>query len=249
MKQNNSPWLTQLHPDRKTNLLEKDITSNVVIIGGGIAGVTTLYFLLKHTDKKVVLLEGDKLAHGATGHNAGQVVAEFERPLLHLAREYGMKKAVDGLAAVEHAWELVSEIFEDTKIDIPFKEFIGYGGYTEPEQLLADLETELIKSKHGLLSFPVLVSRESKWIEKIPKEFQSLCTEVDQAVIMESLGIKAGEYHAALPEKKGTMNSALFTEKLALWCIEQFPDRASVFEYSFVHGIELEEKNLVLLQT
>ena len=255
MKQNNSPWLTQLHPDRKTNVLEKDTSTDVVIIGGGIAGVTTLYFLLKHTDKCVVLLEGDKIAHGATGHNAGQVVAEFERPLMHLAHEHGMKKAVDGLAAVENAWELIAEIFEDTKIDIPFKEFIGYGGYTELEQLLADLETELIKSKHGLLSFPVFISRESRWIEKIPKEFRSICTEVDQVVIMESLGIKVGNYSAALPEKKGTMNSALFTEKLALWCVEQFPERANIFEYSFVHGIELEEKkprvitNLAVIST
>ena len=243
MKQNNSPWLTQLHPNRKSNILESDTTTDVVIVGGGIAGVTTLYFLLKNTDKKVVLVEGNKIAHGATGHNAGQVVAEFERPLAHLAKEYGMKKAVDGLGAVEHAWELLTEIMDDTKIDVPFKEFIGYGGYSELEQLLADLETELIKAKHGLLSFPVFVSRESGWLEKIPKEFHGLCAEVDHRVIVESLGVKSEGYHAALPEKKGTMNSALFTEKLALWCIEHFPERANVFEYTYVHGIELEESN------
>jgi glycine/D-amino acid oxidase-like deaminating enzyme len=247
MKQNNSPWLTQLHPDRKTNVLESDTTADVVIVGGGIAGVTTLYFLLKNTDKKIILVEGDKLAHGATGHNAGQVVAEFERPLSHLAREHGMKKAVAGLADVEHAWELLGDIMDDTKIEVPFKEFIGYGGYTEIEQLIADLETELIKSKHGLLSFPTFVSRESGWLEKIPKEFHEICVEVDQQVIMEALGIKAGDYNAALPEKKGTMNSALFTEKLAMWCTQQFPDRAQIFEYTFVHGIELDEKNPLVI--
>ena len=242
MKQNNSPWLTQLDHTRELATLEKDRSANVVIVGGGIAGVTTLYFLLKYTTKSVILLEGNRIAHGATGHNAGQVVAEFERPLGHLAKEHGLKKAVRGLAMVEEAWDLLNEIFEDTKLDIPFKEFIGYGGYAELPQLLADLETELIKSEHGLMSFPTLISRQSKWMEQLPKKFHAVCTEVDESVVHESLGIRARSYHAALPEKKATVNSALFTERLALWCKEHYADRVAIFENSFVHGIELEAK-------
>lgn len=241
MKQNNSPWLTQLHPEREIKTLEQDMNADVVIVGGGIAGITTLYYLLKHTNKKVVLLEGDKLAHGATGHNAGQVVAEFERPLIHLAKEHGMKQAIAGLGMVEQAWDLLAEIFEDTKIEIPFKEFIGYGGYLEFEQLLADLETEYLKASHGLMSFPILVSRQSQWMKKIPKKFHEICAEVEAQVVTEALGMSHHAFYAALPEKKATVNSALFTEKLAMWCLEHYPGRVHIFEMSYVHGIELEE--------
>jgi glycine/D-amino acid oxidase-like deaminating enzyme len=246
MKQNNSPWLTQLDHERKINTLEKDTAADVVIIGGGIAGVTTLYFLLKHTNKKIALLEGHLLGHGATGHNAGQVVAEFERPLPHLAKEYGIKKAVEGFTLMENAWELLTEIFEDTQIDIPFKEFIGYSGYTEQKPLLEELETELIKSQQGLVHFPTLVSRESGWMAQIPKKFHSICMEVEGKLVTELLEVKVSGYHAVIPNKAATLNSALFSERLAMWCLEKYPERASLFEKSFVQGIELQsEKPLI----
>lgn len=247
MKQNNSPWLTQLHPDRATQSLEKDTTVDVVIIGGGIAGITTLYYLLKHTDKKIILLEANKIAHGATGHNAGQIVAEFEKPLADLVKEYGVKKAVAGLGDVESAWELLLEILEDTGIDIPFREFIGYGGYSEQQQLIADLETESIKFAHGLMTFPAMVSRESGWMKNIPQKFHEICVEVDADAVRRALGITAQEFHAALPQKKGTMNSALFSEKLALWCVEHFPKRANIFEQSSVHGIEIGSEQVLAI--
>lgn len=247
MKTNNSPWLTQLHHEREIKILDTDMTTDVVIIGGGIAGVTTLFFLLKYTDKKVVLIEAKRLAHGATGHNAGQIVAEFEKPLIDIVREYGMGMAVRGLGAVESAWDLLDEIFETTNLDVPWRQFIGYGGYAELEQLLGDLETELIKHDQGLMTFPILVSYESKWFAQIPERYRKICIEVDQVVITESLSITSDQYHAALPQKKGVMNSALFTEKLALWCLENYQDRCQIFEESFVHGIELDtEKPLVI---
>lgn len=42
-------------------------TADIVIIGGGISGVSIGYFLLKHGAKNVVILERDFLAAGATG--------------------------------------------------------------------------------------------------------------------------------------------------------------------------------------
>ncbi len=240
MKQNNSPWLTQLDQQREMKTLEQDIETDVVIVGGGIAGVTTLYFLLKHTDKKVVLLEGHKIAHGATGHNAGQVVAEFERPLKSIVNEFGMKMATDGFHMMEQAWDLIDEIMTETQMDIPFKEFIGYGGYTMTEQLLVDLETEKIKKDAGLISFPILVARESGWMQQIPSQYHDLCTEVDHSSIKDLLGTVHDGYQAVLPEKKATVNSSLFTEQLMGWCMAHYPNRCTVFEMSHVHGIELD---------
>ncbi len=247
MKQNNSPWLLQLDQNRKVISIEKDMTTDVVIIGGGIAGITSLYFLLKNTDKNIVLLEAKRLAHGATGHNAGQVVAEFEKPLQTIAHEHGIKKAVDGLGMVEAAWDLLDDIFQETGMEIPFREFIGYSGYSDLQPLLEELETELIRSQNGLVHFPTLISRESGWLEKIPKKFHSICTEVDTNLIAELLDIKSFNYQAAIPNRAATLNSALFSEKLALWCLETYPNRVSIFEKSFVHGVELQpEKPLVL---
>ena len=247
MRTNNSPWLTQLHKDRETVSLIKDMQTDTVIIGGGIAGVTTLYFLLKHTDKRVVLLEGNKLAHGATGHNAGQVVAEFEKPLSEIVREHGIEKTISGVRMVEDAWGLLRDIWKETTIDVSLNEFVGAGGYCELEQLIADLETEHIKHIHGLASLPVLVSVESGWLEQVPEQYKPLCKNVSHQEILMQLDTINEDYHAIIQQHKGVVNSALFTERLALWCLKQYPDRCFVFEKSFVHGIELEAAQPVVI--
>lgn len=247
MKQNNSPWLTQLDHDRPVVSLVGDVSTDVVIVGGGIAGVATLYFLLKHTNKNIILIEGHRIAHGATGHNAGQVVAEFERSLLSLVHEYGMKKAITGLGLVQEAWDLLNEIMSETKMEIPFKEFIGYAGYTELDHFVKELESELIKSQQGLVSFPALISRESGWMTQIPKKFHGICTEIEESLTSELLEVKNRGYKAIIPEKKATLNSALFSEKLALWCLEEFKGRAQIYEGSFVQGVELVSEGAIII--
>ena len=89
MSTNNSPWLKQLARTRPIARTESINDTDFVIVGGGIAGVTTAYYLLLNTDKNICLLEGDKIAHGATGHNAGQLVLDFERPLSDLVKQFG----------------------------------------------------------------------------------------------------------------------------------------------------------------
>ena len=63
------------------------------VAGAGIAGIATAFFTLKYTDKNVTLLERYKLAHGATGHNAGQVTSYFESGFASMAEEFGLDMA------------------------------------------------------------------------------------------------------------------------------------------------------------
>src|SRR3989344_4098024 len=101
---NNSPWIHQLDHEREIKKLEKDGSADVAVIGAGIAGISTAFYLLKHTEKSVALLEGYKLAHGATGHNAGQLVSYFERAFSDIVSEFGLDEACNGQRDVESAW-------------------------------------------------------------------------------------------------------------------------------------------------
>src|SRR5687767_9171150 len=103
---NNSPWIHQLDHSREQKRLGEDAVTDVAIVGAGIAGVSTAFYLLKHTDKQVLLLEGYKLAHGATGHNAGQMVTYFERPFKEIVAEFGLEEAIEGQKSIDGAWEL-----------------------------------------------------------------------------------------------------------------------------------------------
>jgi len=60
MHENRSPWLHQLNLTREINTLKSDIETDIVVVGAGIAGVSTAFFLLQNTDKKVTLVESDR---------------------------------------------------------------------------------------------------------------------------------------------------------------------------------------------
>ena len=47
--------------------------SRIIVIGGGIVGVSTLYHLARAGEKEALLLERRSLTSGATWHAAGNV--------------------------------------------------------------------------------------------------------------------------------------------------------------------------------
>ncbi len=135
-----SPWIAQLQKNHTSTALSNDCKTDITIIGGGIAGIATAYYLLRDTKHHVTIIEAYKIAHGATGHNAGQIVSYFEKPFKQLAKEFGLKKAAAGQHDILSAWDLLNEIYDETGIQVPFYQFIGYAGCTSPKQVLLHLE-------------------------------------------------------------------------------------------------------------
>src|SRR5688572_7112786 len=128
-----SPWIQQLNRTRPIDPLSKTISADVAIVGGGIAGIMTAYFLLQRTSHRVVLIEARRVANGATGHNAGQIVSYFERQLADLVEEYGLEMAAAGQAAIDSAWELLDEVYKTIKPATPLWRFTGYAGCRDLE--------------------------------------------------------------------------------------------------------------------
>ncbi len=91
---NKSPWIEQLNQDVSYPPLDHDISTDVVIVGAGISGVMTAFQILRQTDLSVVLLDAQKIARGATGHNAGQVALYFEKPFSTIVEEYSLDMAI-----------------------------------------------------------------------------------------------------------------------------------------------------------
>ena len=58
-------------PDRPS--LTSDLAADVCVVGGGIAGCTTALFLAER-GYQVVLLEGNRVAFGASGRSGGQAI-------------------------------------------------------------------------------------------------------------------------------------------------------------------------------
>lgn len=231
---NNSPWLTQLVRTREVVQHTKEIETDVCIIGGGISGITTAYFLLSQTDKKIVLLEANRVAHGATGHNAGQITSYFEKPLVALVEQYGFEKAIAAQKAIEEdARVLLQKIFIETGIDIPYSEFIGYEGLVNEEQVHNAFDNLYIRARSEVLAVRKVLL-EKRFAEKmhIPEIYKDLYTVVENEDIIRVLEVVHTQvpYIGALPFLSGCMNSAVFSEKLASYLLEKYKDHFSLFE-------------------
>lgn len=70
-----SVWTADAPPYEPLPPLDRDITADVAIIGGGFTGVSTAYHLSRRfPDRRVVLLEARQLANGASGRNGGMML-------------------------------------------------------------------------------------------------------------------------------------------------------------------------------
>ncbi len=72
--------------------LDDDTTADVAIVGGGIAGVASAYVLAR-SGVGVVLLEARGVAEGASGRNAGFLLAGVAESFVAASRRYGAEKA------------------------------------------------------------------------------------------------------------------------------------------------------------
>jgi glycine/D-amino acid oxidase-like deaminating enzyme len=69
--------------------LKEDIECDYLIVGGGVAGVSTAYFLSKLGAKNIVLIEKNEIASGATGKAAGSLVVRGESDLVDYIKIHG----------------------------------------------------------------------------------------------------------------------------------------------------------------
>ncbi|MCI0559543.1 MAG: FAD-binding oxidoreductase [Nitrososphaera sp.] len=243
---NHSPWINQLKRTRPVVPLDHDMSADIGVVGGGIAGVVTAFFALRDTDKTVVLVEADKIAHGATGHNAGQITSYFERPFSDIVDEFGLDLAIDGQRSVESGWGILDSIIAEAGLQTPLYRFTGYAGLSSLEQLLTHLQNNRYRVQGGLQAESILVAQEWDAQRDIPPEYKDLYGMVPHRDLMALLETNNPDYIASLAYQKGCMNSALFSEELIGYLIATHKDRFSFFEGSPVRSMRLEGDSVTI---
>ncbi|MBX4198729.1 FAD-binding oxidoreductase [Candidatus Parcubacteria bacterium] len=86
--------------------LVNDIECDYLIVGGGVAGVSTAYFLAKLGAKNIVLIEKGQIASGATGKAAGSLVVRGESDLVDHINIHGRETA-------ERYWNRIQETLKE----------------------------------------------------------------------------------------------------------------------------------------
>lgn len=229
-----SPWVAQLPADDPLRPLDRDVDTDVVVVGAGIAGVATAWFLHQR-GRRVVLIERDRVGRGATGHNAGQLVSYFERPLTSLVEEFGFGPALQAQADVKGAWDLLDQMVAGAEVTAPVHRTVGTMGMWSPDQVLTHLRSNALREQAGIRRDEIVVSAEAPFLDEIPHELAGQYTVVPQAEIDRLMGRDDHRYCAVLSSRKGCANSALIARQVLAWL--QARDDGS-FEYFDGTGVD-----------
>lgn len=114
-----SVWLTRIPDARRYPPLAADLTTDVCVVGGGIAGVAAAYFLAKG-GKRVALLEANHLGTGETGFTTAFLTSSVDPPLSGLREQFGDDHIRRVRQAGEDTIALVETVTRDEDIDCGF---------------------------------------------------------------------------------------------------------------------------------
>lgn len=121
--------------------LEKEIETEVCIIGGGITGISTAYYLSK-AGKKVTILEREKLACSTTGNTTGKITSQHGLFYKYLIDDYGKDYAKNYYEANQEAIENIAKIISEEKIQCDFERQDAYV-FTRDVKELNKIEDEI----------------------------------------------------------------------------------------------------------
>lgn len=116
----NSLWLSENLNSKNFESLDKDISTDVCIIGAGIFGLTCGYYLSK-AGLKVTVVDKSDVARKTTGHTTAKITSQHGLFYTYLVDTYGEQFAKDYLFANEEAIENIKNIIDTENIKCDFE--------------------------------------------------------------------------------------------------------------------------------
>lgn len=130
-------------PERPS--LEGDMEAEAAVIGAGMAGLLTAYFL-KRQGKDVVVLEADRIASGQTKNTTAKITSQHGLFYTNLVRKIGREKAGLYVRANEEAIQAYQQLIQEKDIHCDFLKMPSYLYSRKDADVLkreADLAAEL----------------------------------------------------------------------------------------------------------
>ena len=136
-----SLWIETTKDEIILNPLEKDKETEICVIGGGLFGLTTAYYLTQQ-GKKVIVLEKGEIGEKVSGNTTGKITSQHGLFYEHLINDYGKEYAKKYLEANEEAIENIKEIIKKEQIECEFYKQKAYV-YTTQEDEVIEIQKEV----------------------------------------------------------------------------------------------------------
>lgn len=120
-------WRTEPHPldsHRSTDSIPSEV--DVVVIGAGYAGISTIYHLLQQPDQRsqskpsILILEAREICSGASGRNGGHVKPDVYFNLTKYSKKFGVEAATEFAKFEAANVTAVKNVVEKESIDCDF---------------------------------------------------------------------------------------------------------------------------------
>lgn len=135
-----SVWLDTTPQTRFASLGEGHEV-DVAVVGGGIAGMETAYFLAKE-GLKVAVVEAGRIVEDVTGYTTGKVTSQHGLIYRHLTDTFGPQKAKVYADANQAAIEKLAAIIQENAVECDFKRRDSYV-FSEREENIAAIKAEV----------------------------------------------------------------------------------------------------------
>lgn len=116
---NKSYWLDQ-HTGKQYAKLSEDQHIHTLVIGAGLTGLTTAYYLSSITPN-VLVIEADEIGYGASGRNTGKVSVQHGLVYKKLIHIHGEEKARQYYQVQKEAIESIEAIIKEHEISCDWR--------------------------------------------------------------------------------------------------------------------------------
>lgn len=110
---------------KKFQHLKNDIKTDVLIVGGGLAGILCAY-MLKKAQINCVLIEADRILRGVTGYTTAKITVQHGLIYNKIIKKYGVESAKMYLTAQQKALDTFSKLCSETDCDYKIQDAYIY---------------------------------------------------------------------------------------------------------------------------
>lgn len=155
--QRESSWFKDTVQPAKFEKLFENISVDVAIVGGGIAGVTTAYLISK-SGKSVALLEDGYIGSGETGRTTAHITHALDDRYYNIEKKHGTNSAKIAAASHTSAIDFIDRTVREERIDCAFSRLNGYL-FLDPTDNKSSLDKEIVALRNAGISSAKIESK------------------------------------------------------------------------------------------